>query len=64
MPPGERADIPIRLPRTDSSEILFTFTHPDNIWRIVRTDPAFPNLRDLLSYLTGPSPALAPGPDQ
>jgi len=61
---GRKADIPIRLPRTDSSEILITFTHPDNIWRIVRTDPAFPNLRDLLSYLTGPSPALAPGPDQ
>lgn len=61
---GTRADIPVRLPRTDSSEILITFAHPDNIWRIVRTDPAFPDLSDLLACLTGASPAPAPGAAQ
>ncbi len=61
---GRIADPVMHIPRTDLSEVWITFVAPDNIWRIVQTDPAVPNFRDLLSYAASPYAGLAPGPDQ
>ncbi len=60
---GRIADLPISLPRTDSSEIWVTWVRRDQTWKILRTNPALPNFKELLGYSSGPFDNLVPGPD-
>ena len=61
---GYRAANPVSLPREEPGEVWFTFMQADGVWRILRTQPALPNFRDLLSYSASPGDGLLPGPDQ
>jgi hypothetical protein len=63
-PAGRRAAGPVSLPREEPGEVWFTFMQADGAWRILRTQPALPNFRDLLSWSAGPGDGLVPGPDQ
>ncbi|HEO71865.1 MAG TPA: hypothetical protein ENN80_11435 [Candidatus Hydrogenedentes bacterium] len=60
---GRVADVAAHFPRTKDSEIWLTFTNREEPWRIVRTNPAMPNFRDILSFSAGPADGLDPGPD-
>lgn len=60
---GRQADVVYELPRTESGEVLLSWTGSDGIWRIQRTDPAVPNFNELLSYSAGPYDNLRPGAD-
>ncbi len=60
---GHIADPSITLPRTQTAEVWVTWAQHDGLWRITSTNPALPNFRDLLSYLSGPYDTLTPGPD-
>lgn len=51
---GSWADIPILLPKTSSGEITLDWGREEGSWRIVHSEPAFPNFADLLSYSLGP----------
>ena len=43
-----------RLPRDIRAEVVFTWNRdPDGVWRLRRTDPAFPNFQEMLSYNRG-----------
>jgi hypothetical protein len=62
---GQIADRVIELPRTEAGDAWVTFqTDPGGgEWRITRTDPAFPNFRDVLAQFT-PEGMVPPGPDR
>ncbi|MBN2310237.1 MAG: hypothetical protein JXR94_14780 [Candidatus Hydrogenedentes bacterium] len=62
-PSGLMADPQAYFPRTDTGEIMITFVEREGAWRILRTDPALPNFKDILSFSAGPYDAFAPGPD-
>lgn len=62
-PDGRVADVPIAIPRTETAEVWVTWAQREGLWRIVRTNPALPNLRDLLSYSAGPYDNFPLGPD-
>ncbi|MBM3289129.1 MAG: hypothetical protein FJY92_03170 [Candidatus Hydrogenedentes bacterium] len=60
---GRAASIHATFPRNDNGEVWLTFVKTDTAWRIEHTEPALPNLREILSYAAGPYENLAPGPD-
>lgn len=60
---GLRADIQISVPRTPAAEIWTTWSKAEGVWRLVRTNPALPNFRELLSYEAGPYDNYPLGPD-
>lgn len=60
---GRQADVSYELPRTDSNEVLLSWTGSDGIWRIQRTDPAVPNMNELLGYSAGPFDGFHVGAD-
>ena len=62
-PTGRMADLPAYFPRTNTSEVWFYFAEREGVWRIVRTDPALPNFKDILSFSASPYDALPLGPD-
>lgn len=47
-PTGRNADITLEIPRTATNEILISWTGSGGTWRIQRTDPALPNLTEIL----------------
>lgn len=47
-PAGRNADLTIELPHTATNEVVLSWTGSGGTWRIQRTDPAIPNLSDLL----------------
>lgn len=61
-PAGVEAGVPVAMPR-DPGEVTLRWVSRGGAWRVVRTDPAFPNLRDLLADVAGPYAGFAPGPD-
>lgn len=61
---GLRADIPVAIPRTPEAEVWVTWSNAEGVWRIVRTNPAFPNFREILSYDAGPYDNFPLGPDE
>jgi hypothetical protein len=63
-PTGRTADVPAYFPRTGNGEIWVYFVNKDNAWRIVRTNPALPNLKDILSFSASPYDKITLGPDQ
>jgi hypothetical protein len=60
---GRFADCEVSFPRAGTGETRLTFRLEEGVWRIVRSDPALPNMRDLLGHATGPANRLEPGPD-
>lgn len=60
---GLMADIPVAIPRTPEAEVWVTWSNSEGVWRIVRTNPAFPNFREILSYEAGPYDNFPLGPD-
>jgi hypothetical protein len=62
-PSGRMADQPVAIPRTDTAEVWLTWTGREGVWRLVQTNPAVPNFRDLLSYSAGPYDNFPTGPD-
>lgn len=62
-PSGRIADQGVSIPRTDTAEVWVSWEVQDGIWRIVSTNPALPNFRDLLSYSAGPYDQYPTGPD-
>ncbi|MCP4641414.1 MAG: hypothetical protein GY851_13315 [bacterium] len=62
-PSGRFADQTAFFPRDESGEVRITFVQQEGGWRIMRTDPALPNLKDILSFSAGPFDAFAPGAD-
>jgi len=58
-----KADVQVRFPRTEHQETELVFRNNEGAWRIVRTDPALPNMRELLSFSLAPGNGYAPGPD-
>jgi len=63
-PTGRVADVPAYFPRTQDSEVWVSFTDREGPWRILRTNPAVPNFRDILGFSAGPDDHLTPGPDR
>jgi hypothetical protein len=63
-PTGLLADQRAHFPRHHAGEHALTFANRDGAWRIVTTDPAFPNFLDILSFSAGPYDDLRPGPDE
>ena len=61
---GRIADLPIAIPRTETAEIWVTLSDKEGTWRIMHTNPALPNFRDLLSYSAGPYDNFPTGPDE
>ena len=61
---GLRADIPVSIPRAPEAEVWVTWSNAEGVWRIVRTNPAFPNFREILSYDAGPYDNFPLGPDE
>lgn len=61
---GLQADIPVGIPRTPDAEVWVTWSNAEGVWRIIRTNPALPNFRELLSYDAGPYDYFPLGPDQ
>ncbi len=51
---GRQADPQVAIPRTSTCEVWVTWAREEGLWRIVKTNPALPNFRDLLSYAAGP----------
>lgn len=62
-PTGRFADRPVHFPKTSSGEIWVHFALEDQAWRIIKTDPALPNFRDILLESASPYDYLEPGPD-
>lgn len=60
---GRHADQIAYFPRTGNKEVWISFVNEDGAWRILRTNPALPNFRDILSWSAGPFDAYSPGPD-
>lgn len=61
---GLRADIPVSIPRTPEAEVWVTWSNAEGVWRIVRTNPAFPNFREILSHDAGPYDNFPLGADE
>lgn len=51
------------FPMNETGEVWLTFIKTDNAWRIEHSEPALPNLREILSYSSGPFDGLAAAPD-
>jgi len=62
-PTGRIADVPAEFPRTDTCEVWIYLTDKEGPWRIIRTNPALPNFKDILSFSASPYDNLVPGPD-
>ena len=62
-PTSHTADLPAYFPRTNTGEITIAFLVKDGPWRILRTTPALPNFKDILSFSASPFDAMALGPD-
>jgi hypothetical protein len=60
---GTQADVPAVLPLAPGSEIDIVWVQREGTWRILTTNPATPNLRDLLGYSAGPFDRFTPGAD-
>lgn len=60
---GLWADPAYRLDEPPRADITITWTDADGAWRILRTDPAFPNMRALLAGLASPYAPMKLGPD-
>jgi len=60
---GRFADREAYFPRTPTGETRLTFVRKDDTWRLLHTDPAVPNFKDILSFSAGPYDAIVPGPD-
>lgn len=60
---GRFADVAASFPQLNNGEVTVTLTDRDGPWRILRTNPAVPNFRDMLSFSAAPADALTPGPD-
>ena len=63
-PTGRTADTPAYFPRAGNGEIWVYFVIKDNIWRIVRTNPALPDFKDILSFSASPYDKITLGPDR
>ncbi len=63
-PTGRVADLPAWFPRENRGETSLTFVEQDGAWRIVRSNPALPNMRDILGFSASPFDNLPVGPDQ
>jgi len=61
---GTQADQAAWFPRTADGEVWVHFGDRNGAWQIVRTDPALPNFRDILSFSASPFDPIAPGADQ
>lgn len=61
---GLLADVQITIPRTPAAEVWTTWSNAEGVWRMVSTNPALPNFRELLSYEAGPYDNFPLGPDQ
>jgi len=60
---GRFADIPVHFPRTRDGEVWLAFSDKEGPWRIVRSNPAVPNFKDILSFSAPRNNGLSPGPD-
>ena len=63
-PTGRTADVPAYFPRTGNGEVWIYFVKKENVWGIVRTNPAVPNLKDILSFSASPYDKITLGPDK
>jgi hypothetical protein len=63
-PVGKTADVPAWFPQTANGEVWIYFALENNVWRIVRTNPALPNLKDILSFSASPYDPIQPGKDR
>jgi hypothetical protein len=61
---GLRADVTVSIPRTPAAQVWTTWTEAEGVWRMVRTNPAMPNFRELLSFEAGPYDNFPLGPDR
>jgi len=62
-PMGRFADLPAWFPRTDNGEVWIYFAREQDAWRVVRTNPAMPNFKDILSFSASPYDRIQLGPD-
>ncbi len=62
-PTGRVADLPAWFPLGGNSEAWIYFIKKDDTWRILRTDPAVPSFKDILSFSASPYDHLPVGPD-
>ena len=62
-PTGRIADVPAWFPRHDTGEVRLSFVLTQGQWRLARTDPALPNMNEILGFSTGPLDAFPQGPD-
>ena len=60
---GRIADVPAQFPLSENCETTIYFTDKEGPWRIIRTNPALPNFKDILTFAASPYDNLAPGPD-
>ncbi len=60
---GRFADVCAHFPRTKESEVWVSFSDREGPWRILRTNPALPNFRDILSFCASPYDNFPPAPD-
>ncbi len=60
---GALADVQVRFPRSENQETELLFKKSEGAWRIARTNPALPNMLEVLSFSLGPDNDYAPGPD-
>jgi len=51
------------FPRTANGEVWIYFAQEDKAWRVVRTNPALPNFKDILSFSASPYDPMQAGPD-
>lgn len=61
---GLVADVPVSIPRTEDAEVWTTWSDTEGVWRMIRTNPALPNFREVLSFDAGPYDNFPLGPDQ
>ena len=62
-PLGHTADLPAWFPRTANGEVWIYFAQENTTWRVVRTNPALPNFKDILSFSASPYDPMQVGPD-
>ena len=60
---GRFADMPAHFPRTTTGLTAIDFVNQEGTWRILRTEPALPNFKDILSFSAGPYDRFTPGAD-
>lgn len=66
QPFGSGYDGTLRIPRTPTEEVWFTWKREDGAWRIAATDPALPNFQEMLWNSRGSDNTrvkLSPGKD-